>query len=54
MPEQNLDRLGLGDLRGGTRRVRRLLWVRLRAFGATPALLAIAVIGLLLLPGLPH
>ncbi|WP_413205993.1 hypothetical protein [Rhodospirillum sp. A1_3_36] len=54
MPEQNLDRMGLGDLRGGTRRARRRLWVRLRAIGTTPALLLIAVIGLLVLPGLPH
>ncbi|MCF8481958.1 MAG: hypothetical protein K9H25_16155 [Rhodospirillum sp.] len=54
MPEQNLDRAGLGDLLGGTRRARRRLRVRLRAFGVVPALVLAALVGLLFLPGLPH
>jgi hypothetical protein len=54
MPEQNLDRLGLGDFVGGTRRAQRRLRARLRSLGPTPALVAVLMAVLLLTPGLPH
>ncbi|ABC22934.1 hypothetical protein [Rhodospirillum rubrum] len=52
MPEQNLDRLGFGDLGAGTRRVQRRLLVRLRNAGPELAALVVMAVTFLARPGL--